>query len=147
MNSHLKQGAVLSLLLVLLSGCTGPDPILPTTVYEYDLEAAVEMVDEAEWLCTWLQAQDSIPQDTVQALIARLNAVGLETEGINIVMTALADGADWEDETLDGWYLEYIFTQWARGGPWSFTCYNGQFNIEANLLLSEDFTLAAYNAP
>lgn len=191
---------ILVLLVVLLvHSCS--DKGAPEVVYDYDIGEAAAMVDEVEWLCAWLQSQDSIPRSDAEALIARLDQT-LGFEGKNIVTTALADAADWDDESLDtlplgneyiqptvyhegveivsatetrkcgplkdgtcgahvstlairkeytgddealqGWYLEYIFTQRTHDGDWDFTCYNGTYNVEAALPLRDAFYETQY---
>lgn len=94
-----------ALLLSCFCGCTQGVDLTYEETHDFDPDTAAAMVDEAEWLITWLQTQDSISRDEADALIARLNRTlnGDDSDGENIVMAALSDAADylgWEDGTL-----------------------------------------------
>lgn len=98
MYEHLKKLFVALCffgLLVLASGCAEKGP--PTVTNDYDLAEAAKLVDESEWLTTWLQTQTSISRDKAEALDERLGQ--LLSPECQIVPTSM-DGADWEDKTL-----------------------------------------------
>ena len=103
----MKTRALLILCAALLLSCLGGCAEGVTVNYEetrdFDLDTAAAMIDEAEWLITWLQAQDSLSREAANALIARLDGTLNGNYGENIVMAALSDAADypgWENESL-----------------------------------------------
>ena len=89
---------LLSVIFLLIgSGCS--DNAAPAMTYDYDIEEAVSMIDEIEWLCAWLQEQDSLSRDDAEKFIIRLDET-LHHEGENILTTAMKDAADWENRDL-----------------------------------------------
>ena len=68
-RKHLLSGAALCLLLC--CGCGQEEPSVPTEVLDFDLDTAAAMVDEVEWLCTWLQTQDTLSRDTAESFVAQ----------------------------------------------------------------------------
>ena len=206
LRKRLLAGAALCLLLC--CGCDQEEPSVPTEVLDFDLDTAAAMVDEVEWLCTWLQTQDTVSRGTAEAFVDRVNQLLRPSEGDNLLAISLTDAADRDDPALEtltirhdmiqptvyyegislvsateerrcetaeetgacrehiaslrirkeyagddpelqGWYLEYVFTQYAHDGDWSFTCYNSteSINVPAQLSLRPAFAEAPYTSP
>lgn len=92
----------LLLCALVLPGCfRKQEEAAVTSTKEYDMEAAAALIDKTEWICAWLTQQSEISRPEAEKLINTLNSGLANNEGENIVFTAMADGADWEDETLE----------------------------------------------
>ncbi len=70
-----------------------------STLYTYNIEEAAQMVDSVEWLCAWLQTQDTISRADAQRLIAAIDEA-VPNEGTNTLLCHMADAADWENPGL-----------------------------------------------
>ncbi len=51
-----------------------------------------------------------------------------------------------DDERLQDWFLEYVFTQQERGGEWRFETYSGTYNLEVGLPVKAEFYETDYRA-
>ncbi len=195
MKRQIYALALSTLLLLPLCACDSADPPADTAQASpapFDLEEAADMVDEVEWLYTWLQTQTSVSRADGEALAARMDQLLGEGQGDNM-LSSYVDGKAWEDESLeeleivrtwmqptvyyedvaltsavvetapDGkdwltirkeytgederwkdWSLEYVFCG-NDGEGWTFSSYNGVFNVEDPLTLKDSFSETEYS--
>ncbi len=88
-----------TVVLFLLACSSEPVPI-ENKVVDFDIETATEMIDEAEWLCAWVQTQESVSRETVDTIISQIENTDIGNEAASLATLSI-DNGHWNDSIYD----------------------------------------------